>query len=102
LPDIRVAGVFGVSNCELSTDFSLGFFYADASPKTFGMQSLILRFDEISAFVQSAKPDAALWAGDASRAYDREVETLLHDLTHLRVQLSNLPAFSLDLFGVAS
>ena len=66
------------------------------------MQSLILRFDEINAFVHSAKPDAALWAGDASRAYELEVETLLHDLTHLRAQLSSLPAFSLDIFGVAS
>ena len=66
------------------------------------MQSLILRFDEINAFVQSAKPDSALWTGDASRAYEREVETLLYDLSHLRVQLSSLPAFSLDIFGVAS
>ena len=66
------------------------------------MQSLILRFDEINAVVQSAKPDSALWAGDASRAYEREVETLIHDLAHLRVQISQLPAFSLDVFGVAS
>lgn len=66
------------------------------------MQSLILRFDEINAVVQSAKPDSALWAGDASRAYEREVETLIHDLAHLRVQISQLPAFSLDIFGVAS
>lgn len=66
------------------------------------MQSLILRFDEINAQIQSATPDSSLWSGDAARAYQRELDGLVSDLTHLRVQLTNLPAFSLDVFGVAS
>ncbi len=70
------------------------------SAHTLGMQSLILRFDEIDAVVRSAKPDPALWSGDASRAYDSQLEALLQDLAHLRVQLAQLPAFSLDFFGV--
>jgi uncharacterized protein YukE len=60
-------------------------------PEPLGMQYLVESLDELGALVQSAKPDAGRWSGQAALGYQREVEQLAHDLVALRNHLATLP-----------
>jgi hypothetical protein len=51
------------------------------------MHVLSITIQEIANQLLSAKPDPALWQGDAARAYAANVDALVHDMLLLGQQL---------------
>ena len=55
------------------------------------MHVLSITIQEIANQLLSAKPDPALWQGDAARAYSASIEALVHDMILLGSQLQVSP-----------
>ena len=51
------------------------------------MHVLSITIREIAMQLSSAKPDPALWSGDAARAFTSSLDNLIHDLLVLGNQL---------------
>jgi hypothetical protein len=52
------------------------------------MHVLAITIQEIAFGLGGARPDSSLWRGDASRAYERSLESIISELTLLGQQLA--------------